>query len=54
MSMDQINLLLTALFFLWFGLKTFIPALNSDMFNKIGAVLAILIGFKALLGAFGM
>jgi len=54
MSMDQIGLLFTALFFLWFGLKTFIPALNSDMFQKAGAVLAILVGIKALLGAFGM
>jgi hypothetical protein len=31
------------LFFLWFGLSAFIPALKSDMFTKIGAVLAILI-----------
>jgi hypothetical protein len=31
------------LFFLWYGLSAFIPALKSDMFMKIGAVLAILI-----------
>jgi hypothetical protein len=31
------------LFFLWFGLSEFIPALKTDMFTKIGAVLAILI-----------
>ncbi len=54
MSMDQISSLITALFFLWFGLKSFVPALNSDMFQKVGAILAILVGIKALLGAFGM
>ena len=37
------------LFFLWFGLSTFIPALKSDMFTKIGAVLAILIAVFILL-----
>jgi hypothetical protein len=31
------------LFFLWYGLSAFIPALKSDMFMKIGAVLALLI-----------
>jgi hypothetical protein len=31
------------LFFLWFGLAEFIPALKSDMFMKVGAVLAILV-----------
>jgi hypothetical protein len=31
------------LFFLWFGLSEFIPALKSDMFMKVGAVLAILV-----------
>jgi hypothetical protein len=30
------------LFFLWYGLSAFIPALKSDMFMKIGAVLALL------------
>jgi hypothetical protein len=30
------------LFFLWYGLAEFIPALKSDMFMKIGAVLALL------------
>ena len=29
------------LFFLWYGLSAFIPALNSDMFKKLGAVLAL-------------
>jgi hypothetical protein len=32
---------LTILFFLWYGLSAFIPALKSDMFMKVGAVLAI-------------
>jgi hypothetical protein len=31
------------LFFLWYGLRAFVPALNSDMFRKVGAVLALLI-----------
>jgi hypothetical protein len=44
----------TALFFLWYGLAAFIPALNSDMFRKIGAVLALIIGVITLLGALGM
>jgi len=33
----------TVLFFLWYGLSAFIPALKSDIFMKIGAVLALLI-----------
>jgi len=32
---------LTVAFFLWFGLKKFIPALDKDMFQTIGAILAI-------------
>ena len=40
MAWSQIAMVL---FFLWFGLSAFIPALKSDMFTKIGAVLAILI-----------
>ncbi len=35
--------LCTVLFFLWYGLAAFVPALNTDMFKKVGAVLAILI-----------
>ena len=31
------------LFLLWFGLSAFVPTLNTDMFKKVGAVLAILI-----------
>ena len=44
----------TALFFLWYGLAAFVPALNSDMFKKVGAVLAIIIGVVTLLAALGM
>jgi hypothetical protein len=33
----------TVLFFLWYGLSAFVPALKSDMFMKVGAVLALLI-----------
>jgi hypothetical protein len=29
------------LFFLWYGLATFIPALNTDLFKKIAGVLAL-------------
>jgi len=30
------------LFFLWYGLAAFIPALDTDMWKKVGAVLALL------------
>ncbi|MDO8755314.1 MAG: hypothetical protein Q7J80_15560 [Anaerolineales bacterium] len=43
-----------ALFFLWYGLAAFVPALNTDMFKKVGAVLALVVGVVALLGLFGM
>jgi hypothetical protein len=43
-----------ALFFLWYGLSAFVPALNTDMFKKIGAVLAIIVGAITLLGALGI
>lgn len=36
------------LFFLWYGLSEFIPALKSDMFMKIGAVLALLVAVLTL------
>jgi hypothetical protein len=38
----------TILFFLWYGLSAFVPALNTDMFKKVGAVLAILIAVLTL------
>ena len=43
-----------ALFLLWFGLAAFIAALNTDMFRKIGAVLALLAGLIQLLGLLGL
>ena len=43
-----------ALFFLWYGLAAFVPALNSDMFRKIGAVLALIVGVVSLLILLGM
>ena len=39
-----------ALFFVWYGLAAFVPALNSDMFKKIGAVLALVGGVLSVLG----
>jgi hypothetical protein len=38
------------LFFLWYGLAAFIPALNSDLFKKIAGVLALLFVVFNLLG----
>ena len=38
-----------ALFFIWFGLAAFVPALNTDMFKKIGAVLALVGGVLSLI-----
>ena len=52
--MATIGLWCTALFFLWYGLSAFIPALATDMFRKVGAVLAIIIGVVTLLAALGM
>ena len=43
-----------ALFFLWYGLAAFVPALNSDMFRKVGAVLAIIVGVVGVLALLGM
>jgi hypothetical protein len=31
----------TILFFLWFGLKKFIPALDNGFFPTIGAIIAL-------------
>ena len=43
-----------ALFFVWYGLAAFVPALNTDMFRKIGAVLALVGGVVSVLGLVGM
>jgi hypothetical protein len=52
--MATIGLWCTALFFLWYGLAAFIPALNSDMFRKVGAVLALVAGVVGVLGLLGI
>jgi len=31
----------TILFFLWYGLKTFFPALGKNMYAKVGGALAL-------------
>jgi hypothetical protein len=36
------------LFFLWYGLRAFVPTLNSDMFKKVGSVLALLFAVLTL------
>jgi hypothetical protein len=38
------------LFFLWYGLAAFVPALSTDMFKKIGAVLALAFVLFSFLG----
>ena len=43
-----------ALFFIWYGLAAFVAALNTDMFRKVGAVLALVGGVVSLLGLLGM
>ena len=43
-----------ALFFIWYGLAAFVGALNTDMFRKIGAVLALVGGVLSLIGLLGM
>jgi hypothetical protein len=48
--MDQLALWCVALFFLWYGLAAFVPALNTDMFRKIGAALALIAGVLSVLG----
>lgn len=35
----------TIIFFLWFGLKTFIPALDKGLFQTLGAVVALCAAF---------
>ena len=52
--MDTIAEWCTALFFLWFGLAAFVPALNTDMFKKVGGVLALVVGAFGLLVLLGI
>jgi len=44
----------TALFFLWYGLASFVPALNTDLFKKIGGVFALVVGAFGLLVLLGI
>jgi hypothetical protein len=44
----------TALFFLWWGLSAFVPALATDTFRKVGAVLALIVGIVGVLVLLGM
>ena len=41
---DKIVEWCTILFFLWYGLAAFVPALNTSMFQKVGAGLALVVG----------
>ena len=52
--MDAIMEWGTVLFFIWYGLAAFVPALNTDMFKKVGAVLALVAGVFGLLVILGM
>lgn len=42
------------LFFLWYGLAAFVPALNTDMFKKVGAVLALVFAVVTCFGLLGI
>jgi hypothetical protein len=37
------------LFFLWFGLKKFVPALDRDIFQTLGAILALAVAIFTLI-----
>ncbi|MEW6030926.1 MAG: hypothetical protein AB1564_02855 [Chloroflexota bacterium] len=39
----------TILFFLWFGLKYFVPALDKEIFQIIGALLALATAISTIL-----
>jgi hypothetical protein len=41
MSMSAIVDWLTILFFLWFGLKVFVPSLQKGYFNIVGGIIAL-------------
>lgn len=41
MDMSAIADWCTILFFLWYGLKTFIPALNKGYFVTLGGIIAL-------------
>jgi len=49
MDMSVVADWLLVLFFLWFGLKKFIPALDAGFFPTLGAILALAVAlFTAL------
>ena len=42
------------MFFVWWGLSAFVPALATDTFRKVAAVLALIGGLVSVLGLVGM
>jgi len=49
MSMSAIVDWLAILFFLWFGLKTFIPALSKGSLSILGGILALAAALSIIL-----
>jgi hypothetical protein len=49
MSWSDIADWMTILFFLWYGLKTFVPSLNKGISTTLGGVLALLIALTVFL-----
>ena len=49
MNMSTIADWCTILFFLWFGLKTFIPALDKGFFSTLGGILALAAAIATIL-----
>ncbi len=47
--MDTIAEWSLGLFLIWYGLAAFVPALSTDMFKKIGGVLALVAGVFGLI-----
>ena len=49
MDMSAIADWCTILFLLWFGLKTFIPALDKSYFSTLGGILALAAAITTIL-----
>lgn len=49
MSMSTIADWCTILFLLWFGLKTFIPALEKGFFSTLGGIFALAAAIATIL-----
>ena len=49
MSMSTIADWFTILFFLWFGLKTFIPSLDKGLSSSLGGILALAAAITTIL-----